>query len=487
MGYALLNLYLAIFAIAFKKDKNMQAKKMVTMGIAVILTALFASKEAAAENADLSQNVKNETVNNEGIDFNKLSQTAKKAKEEAAAASAKVLKAETKAGQADKNAALALEQLEQLKKEFKEKKQKEHYGYDKGFFITDKKELFKLKINARMQARYTFESEEEFDKTGARIREDKNNFAIPSARLKLKGHLFSKKINYAFQLDFGKGNGYLKDFYADFAFVKNVLHLRVGQWTTPFSRQEITSSGKLEFTGRAITDKAFAPGRDIGILLSNNFEKNHGLEWALGAFNGTGIKPWFKDKLTYDETTGHVTDVSGKFTNIPHKFNPMLVMRLGFNTGGLKGYSEADLEGGKARFGLAASGIFDFDADNSNDGNIRGELDYILKVHGFSTTGGFYAATRQNGKSFGDQEYGNLGFHAQAGYIIAGRLQPTFRYAFLNPHGQENYIQEILGGISVYIFKHNIKWQTEGGTNMHMDNNGRLSDAILKTQLQLAF
>ncbi|MBN2342473.1 MAG: hypothetical protein JXX29_01005 [Deltaproteobacteria bacterium] len=359
----------------------------------------------------------------------------------------------------------------------------EYVGYDGGFFLNDKGGIYSLKVNARMQAKYTFEAVD----TGDDDKEIESNFSIPAARIKLKGHVVSKAVSYALQLDFGKGNALLKDFYADFAFVKNAFHLRVGQWVKPFSRQQITSSGKLEFTGRAMTDKAFGAGRDIGLAFHNNYEKSPGFEWALGVFNGTGEKPWFEGDAELDDTSDEYGEVSGKFTNVPDTFNPMAVARIGFNTGELKGYSEADLEGGAPRFGLGVSGIFDFDADDSDDGEIRGELDYILKVHGFSSTGGIYLMSVQNGTSFGDQTYGAIGMHAQIGYVIKGMVQPVFRYGTINPDGGDLYRQEITGGISLYFAKHNLKWQTEFGALLEKDGDDDTADTIVATQLQLAF
>lgn len=359
----------------------------------------------------------------------------------------------------------------------------DYVGYDGGFYLKDESGKYSLKVNARMQAKYMLETVD----TGEDEKEIESNFSIPAARLKLKGHVISKSISYALQLDFGKGNALLKDFYADFAFVKNKFHLRVGQWVKPFSRQQITSSGKLEFTGRAMTDKAFGAGRDIGLAFHNNYSKSPGFEWALGLFNGTGEKPKFKGSVDVDENTGEIGDVTGKFSNVPSEFHPMMVVRLGFNTGNLKGYSEADLEGGGPRLGVGASGLIDFDADNNNDSAVRGELDYIFKAYGFSSTGGFYAATAQNGVYFKDQGFGALGMHAQLGYVIAGRIQPVFRYGVLDSDGKDTFKQEIFGGISLYFAKHNLKWQTEIGGLLEKDGEEDFTNTVVATQLQLAF
>ena len=353
----------------------------------------------------------------------------------------------------------------------------DHVGYDGGFYINDETGNYSLKMNARMQAKYTFEAVD----AGGEDKDLESNFSIPAARIKFKGHVVSKKVKYALQLDFGKGNALLKDFYADFGFVKNVLHLRVGQWVKPWSRQQITSSGKLEFTGRAMTDKAFGAGRDIGLAIHNNYSKSPVFEWALGVFNGTGEKP------SYTGSADEAGNVKVKPSNVPTTFHPMIVARVGANIGKLKGYSEADLEGGAPRLGFGVSGIFDLEHDNNNSGALKGEFDYIFKAYGFSSTGGLYVGSVQDGDAFSDQAYDMMGMHAQLGYLIMEKIQPVFRYGVLNPEGGKNYKQEIFGGLSVYFAKHNLKWQTEVGGIVEQDGDDSTSDTVLATQLQLGF
>jgi len=375
--------------------------------------------------------------------------------------------------------------LSWAKEDVKKKEDISKYaGYKKGIYINDKSGYFSLKINARMQARYTMEA---LDQGNSEKRKIESNFSIPRARLKLKGHVISKRISYAFQTDFGKGGASLKDFYADFAFIKNKLHLKVGQFKKPFSRQQLTSSGKLELVDRAITDKAFGAGRDIGFELNNRYSKSPVFEWAAGMFNGTGEKAWFESKLHKNETTGELESVTGKFTNVPKIFNPLIIARIGFNIGKLKGYSEADLERGNTKFGMGASGIVNFDADNNNDGNIRGEIDFILKSHGFSASGAFYVSSIQKGLYFKDQTYDAVGFHVQTGYVIKGIIQPVIRYALYNPKEINNHSQTITGGLTAYFAKHNLKLQIDAGSLLTTTSEKTDNDIRVRTQLQLAF
>jgi hypothetical protein len=381
--------------------------------------------------------------------------------------------------------------------EEKKEEAKPLVGYDKGFFLTDPKGLFKLVIGARMQGRFTFEKIESHktndagEDIAATTKDPEYDFRIARARLKLSGHVFSERVAYLFQVDFGKGNPMLKDYYADLGLVPDVLYLRVGQFKRPFSRQQITSSGNQELVDRAITDKSFGAGRDIGVMLHNNYEKSPKLEWALGMFNGTGETPWLDGDVTstVNDDGSVSSEISPKsaYTNVPTRFKPALVGRIGFNTGKIKGYSEADLEGGPFRLGMGTSVQANFDSDETGGAGTKGEVDFIMKAAGFSLNGAAYLASVQDGAGFKDQKYGAWGLHAQAGYVIKEHVQPVVRYALVDPDGDDNNTQEIMGGLSIYIFQHNLKWQTEAGALLRQDPAGGLTDFVLRSQLQLGF
>lgn len=347
-------------------------------------------------------------------------------------------------------------------------------GYDQGFFIRSPDQPFELRTQARLQTRYTLELPDEGD--------NESDFAITRARLVFDGKAFSDGLTYKFQADFGKGFVTLKDFYLDYALVPKTLYVRAGQWKRPFSRQQITSSAKLELVDRALTDAAFGAGRDIGVALHNNYEKSPTLEWALGVYNGTGEKPWFEGKVADSTVT------SGKFTNVPNLLNPAVVARLGYNHGDVKGYEEADFAGGDLRFGVGASGWIDFDADGDNDGQTRAELDYIAKAHGFATTGGLYSGWSQAGhRRFQVQDFAQWGLHLQASYLIGERFQPAVRYTRIASEDAKDVSTEALVGLSVYVFKHALKWQTEAGLLVDDSDGEEAKNTVIRSQLQMSF
>jgi phosphate-selective porin OprO/OprP len=337
-------------------------------------------------------------------------------------------------------------------------------GYDKGFFLRSADDMFRLEIGARVQARFTYE--------GIEDESDEVNFMIRRARITLKGHAFTEDLGYRIQLGFDKGEiPTLKDAIVDYRVVDGVLHVRAGQYKKPFSRQQITSSGKLEMVDRSITDKAYHTGRDIGVTLHNDYEKSPVVEYGVGVYNGSG------DELVFT--------APGDGTNVPAFFDPLLVARVGYNFGKLKGYSEIDFEGGEPRFGVAANVQTRLNADEDDDSFIVVGGDTIVKLYGFSTSAAIFADWAQTGGLYRDQEFQSMGLHAQASYLIADLVAPAFRYARVMPEGADDDSQEITGGLGVYPFKHNFKIQADGGALLHDDPAGSTTDALVRLQVQV--
>jgi hypothetical protein len=350
-------------------------------------------------------------------------------------------------------------------------------GYEKGFFIESGDGNNRLVIGGRIQFRYTYFSDEDAP--------DSSAFSVERARIKLEGHAITKDLTYLIQPELGKGSLALRDFYGDYRIVPDWLHFRAGQFYRPFSRQQITSDGNQELVDRSITDPAFDGGRDIGMMLHNNYEKSPEIEYALGLYNGTGDRATTAITTTVDEDTMEVSSTASQPTNVPRMLRPALVGRIGYNHGGIKGYSEVDLEGGDLRLGVGASGQVDFDADRDDSSAVKAELDAILKVHGFSATAAGYVSSRQAGEGFGDRALDKLGFHVQGGYLFGGKYQIAARYAVVAPDTVDDDTREIAGVLGYFASGHNLKWQTDLAALSSQATN--TTDLRLRSQLQFAF
>ncbi|MEE9385185.1 MAG: hypothetical protein V3V08_17410 [Nannocystaceae bacterium] len=153
----------------------------------------------------------------------------------------------------------------------------------------------------------------------------------------------------------------------------------------------------------------------------------------------------------------------------------------------MKGYSEADLEGGPIRIAIGSSGRADLYGDGDEDSTVHAEVDGVVNSRGFATSAAIYFFSRQAGDSFGNRQLGSIGAHAQAGYVVAKRFQPVVRYATLRPRGGADNTHEILAGCAVYIHEHSSNWQTEICSTLRETELGEFSaDTVARTQLQLS-
>jgi hypothetical protein len=305
-----------------------------------------------------------------------------------------------------------------------------------------------------------------------------HRFLIARGRVTLEGHVFGK-TDYKFQTEFGKGFVFLRDYYLDQPL--GPVRLRVGQWKKPYSRQQITSSGSLQLIDRSITDSFSGAGRDIGLAFHSGYEKTpDGLEWAVGVFNGTGDRSHIECET---ETVMMMTTVDcGLPTNVPHDIGPTVVARVGFNHGGIKGYSESDLEGGPLRLGAGVSYMVDLAEGESDPMVHRVGADLMLKVMGASLTGGFYLINALD--EMGERQ-NDIGFHAQAGYFLTPKqLEVAARFAQI-PEGDDE-LREILGGLNWFFQGHSLKWQLDGGV-LQSTTDPKVTELVLRSQAQLVF
>ncbi len=314
---------------------------------------------------------------------------------------------------------------------------------------------YKAAFNGRIQERFTFE------KPGAEDAPSEFNFGLPRARFGVAGTAFTEGLSYKFQLDFGKGSAKVIDFYVQYM-MNDMFGVRLGQGKMPFSRQQLTSSGKQAFVDRAFVDKRFGTGRDIGVTLLSNYKKSR-IEWALGIFNGTGIG------------------------TIPEQFAPAIVARFGYHSANMTdGYSEADLAPDRGfRWAVAASTRIDLDVESAEarDESVEAGADFIVKASGFSLNGGFLMGL--NGPTIGDLDNLGLGAHAQAGYTIDRTYMPAVRFATHMPDGDDNDIIELQAAFSVFVFgSHNLKWQTDFTVVMPEAGD---NDYVVRSQIQLAY
>lgn len=353
--------------------------------------------------------------------------------------------------------------------------------YDGGFIAESGDDQFELKIGIRTQTRLEITRREALD-------EFQSHFVVPRLRLQLEGYAWGKANAYKVEFDFAnRGDPVLKDFFIDHTFAAIAgqdVHVRGGQWKKPFARHELVSDYASEFNERALANGLVDIGRDLGVMVHNGYDKSpDGLEWALGVFNGQGDADRPAATLDCDDPADASTCTVTTPTNTPADLSPVVVARVGWNMGGIKGYSEGDLEGGPFRLAVGASyqaNLNDFAKDVDGDLLVEhgAEVDAIAKYEGIDVQGAAYMLKRGSA----DPDYA---FFGQAGYFVVPKTyQLAARYS-LTPAAGDDDVQEILGAFTWFFKGHNFKWATDGGVIVTSATDS--NDLQIRTQLQAAF
>ena len=229
--------------------------------------------------------------------------------------------------------------------------------------------------------------------------QDTNNFRVKEARFEFKGKAFVEGFTYKFQFN-GSGAVTLLDAYGNYVIAEGI-QVRFGQFKVPYSRQYLTSAGALELMDRSIVVNAFAPGRDIGIMLHDIVALGEGddmaLEWAFGVFNGDG-------------------------TNVGGNDNNWLgwAIRLGFYPMGMVEYSEGDLANTQdVKVGIAGSYVSVHNRPAITGGRTVKtdgfQFDVVVAWSGLYVEGEWHY---NKVKTDGVSTIKNQGWFIQAGFVI---------------------------------------------------------------------
>jgi hypothetical protein len=365
---------------------------------------------------------------------------------------------------------------------------------------------FSLSIGGRLQTRFTYEIEDD-DDGDLDAQDDLPNFTTPRARLWFKGSAFDPRLTYEFQFDVGgdlpKGSTSpssvvtgvnfgsstatssassftgseflveLKDAYLNYEIAGKAFQIKTGQFKAPYSRHQMTSSGRQMFVDRAPTDRFFAPGRQKGANVWGMLggEKDDLFEYYAGAFDGEG-----ENAVNNDEGL-------------------MWVGRIAVNPFGGLAYSEADLRSeenrGKFLAALGVNGWYHQDdargANNTDAWSVGADL--TLAYQGF-----FVAAElhyRETDRSGPPNDMELTGWFAEAGYNFTAEWNVAIRYSETDWDEATGQVsaREYLVGVGYYWHEHNLKFQLDLGRT----ENGFLTptsdddDFVVRLQAQLVF
>jgi hypothetical protein len=344
-------------------------------------------------------------------------------------------------------------------------------SFDKGVKFSSPDESFGLQIRFRMQNRagisYLDQNSSGYDLTNLEAK-------IRRARLRLDGHMLSKKLEYHIQLSFSRDDmdwdnssvpNVLRDAFVVYKFTPN-FELTFGQTKLPGNRQRVNSSGDLQFVDRSIVNATYNIDRDF-LLMAKKSGK-------------IGIDYILKTSISGGEGRNSRVGNAGACYSARLELLP-----LGkFTDGG--DYFESDLaREEKPKISIAAGSSF-----NDRAVRERGQLgsalnsattmqvhhiDFLLKYRGFSLSSEWMQRNSTN--PFPDGTLATdknpkipvvpvgSGLNIQAGYLFKSNYEIAGRYTHVTPRASVqsklNYVQEYTLGLSKYYKKHNVKLQSD--------------------------
>jgi hypothetical protein len=289
--------------------------------------------------------------------------------------------------------------------------------------------------------------------------QSKPSFSIRRAKTVFEGWFWKKELTYEVELSWaGPEAGAstqtpLEDALLTWdASKKGSFKITIGQFKVPLGRQEMTSSGRLQFADRSLLNLEFNRGRDIGVQFSGRVADDK-VEYFAGAFNGNPASRSSNDntKLQYNA-------------------------RVSFEPLGKVAYSETAFEGWDKPL-LAIAGQFEHNdlsgATNLTDLNttiLSADLTY--KYKGFSLFAEYYNRKRTPEASSGTssatsgaatQSSGSFhsnGYNAEAGYFLKrDKIEIAARFAGYDPSDQvpSNNRTEKGGVFNYFLLKHTFK------------------------------
>ena len=289
--------------------------------------------------------------------------------------------------------------------------------------------------------------------------QSKPSFRIRRAKTSFEGWFWKRELTYEIQLSWaGPEAGAstqtpLEDATLTWdASKKGAFKITLGQLKVPFGRQEMTSSGHLQFADRSILNGEFTRGRDVGIQL-NGRVANDKVEYFAGVFNGNSASRTSNDntKLQYNA-------------------------RVSFEPLGKVAYSETAFEGWDKP--LLAIGLQFENNDLSGATNLTDlnttifGVDLVYKYKGFALFAEFFnrkrtpeavsgssSATSGPAAQSGGAFHSN-GYNVEAGYFLKkDKIEIAGRFAEYDPSDRvpSNKRSEKGGVFNYFILKHTLK------------------------------
>jgi len=289
-------------------------------------------------------------------------------------------------------------------------------------------ENFTMTLGSRLQVRYNY-LERDNDSSVS-------NFSIRRARFSLGGRAY-EHFGYAMQLELAGSSVKILDANVRYQLAPFATFW-AGQGKAFFGRQQLNSSGNLNFVDRTLVDGRFSAGRQAGIALIGKNDSET-FEYNLGIYNGTGI-------------------------NTPNPNNKhMFVARVVLTPlGAYSPVESAHDYPDSPLFAIGASGLHTFTGTGPNETKInRLNIEGAFKIKGWNTTSELYL---EEAMPVGDDRFTTTGWYIQSGFLFPNRRNEiALRYGIISPNNVplNSDVIEIGGSVSHYILQHRAKIQAD--------------------------
>lgn len=345
-------------------------------------------------------------------------------------------------------------------------------SYNKGFSINDtsnEETPYSLKINGRMQFRYTgFDRRNKsytFDNGKTGTQSNRNEFEIERGRLEFSGFVADPNLQYYLNLDFDTDDNHdakAHDFWFNYVFSK-AFNLYAGKAFVPGSREWIDGSTTTHLADRSLATSFFRPDRSLGIWAIG--EAVPGLNYRFmvaNGFNTTDLKSGqVDDKFTYALSLwGNLTGDYGK-GRADLENHQDLAIRVGASgtyspitaSPDNKPLGEADSIRLSDGTKLDAEGALGDGITVSAYDLFLYAVDFGLKYQGFSINSEVYFREINSIKAnaaLGDTSFSDNGMYVDTGYfIVPESIEGVLRYSYINGDALDS--SEYAGGINYYI------------------------------------
>lgn len=372
-----------------------------------------------------------------------------------------------------------IEQLERLldkpvasdKSEDNESSNTTEVGYNRGFSISEQQgeESFALKINGRMQFRYTAFSPKSstyrFDNGTSGSQTSAHDFEIERGRLEFSGHMGKPELRFYLNLDFDTDDNHdvkAHDFWFQYEFDR-ALTVYAGKAFVPGSREWIDGSTTTHLVDRSMANSFFRPDRSLGIwaigepsdgfyyraMVSNGFQTtdlergdiDKQFTYALSVWSDL-FGNYGKGAADLEWHENLAVRIGSSFT-----YSPIDVQRLGKPVDEASAIRLAD--GTK----LSAEGALGAGVNVLSYDLLLYSVDFAAKYRGWSVNSEFYYRSIEDVMSdtgLALDTFDDMGFTVDAGYFfVQSLLEGVLRFSYVD--GDLSDAAEYAAGVNYYV------------------------------------